>query len=617
MAKGFKNKYFSLTAIAATVSAVTLAAQAASVEHIDKVVVSAAKAEEPIKSTTEDIEIWSAEDLQEEGIETLSELMHYVLGSEVSSNGGAGKSTSLYLRGLPNDKILILIDGVRYNDPSNFNGPQIEHLSLLGIERVEIVKGAQSGIWGSDAAAGVINIITNRQKHKSVRLEIGSFNTSTLKTSIADRVGAFDYGLDFGFLHTRGFSAITPFGQNPRDFEPDGYTNRSARARVGLSIPNGHLQISGIYIDAYNEGDGYNPTTYAPDPDSKNDDKYRYTAPFFNANYRIAGQELSIHADTTKTKREFLDTAWGVNYFEGRTKNLELKDRYDYSKGVAQAGVGYQRFESLFSDTSGKSGDLEYHNPYGFVTNKNRFGSLLVSENIRYDDYSDFDDQWTGKVGLRYDFGQISVRANYSSAYNVPNQIKMINPWGRPNHDLQPEKTRSYDIGISGFGFKTVLFEERVKDLIDWYDPDPDTFGDEYYINRPGTSKFKGVELGYERDLLENLWIALGYTYLSPKNSKKEVLLRRARRKFTYSLSWYPSSEHVINISGYYVGSRFDIGGKQTGKYNITNLSASHRFAKNFTGFVRVKNLFDRRYQEVYGYAGWPRAINVGIEGSF
>ncbi len=613
--RGFGGKYFSLAAILASVSAVQLAAQASQIEQIHKVVVTADKSEEDIESATEDIEILGAEELEEKGITTLSDLMRYV--SQAVQSGGAGKATSIYLRGLPNDKVLILIDGVRFNDPSNFNGPQSEHLQLLGVERVEIVRGAQSGVWGSDAAAGVINIITSKQPHTKALLSLGSFDTREFRASVANSLDKFFYGLDFGFLDTRGFSAITPFGQDPRDFERDGYTNRSFKGRLGYRLEKGFVELGGIYINAYNEGDGYNPTTYAPDPNSKNDDKFRYYATFANGGYTFGQHTISLHLDSTKTRRNFLDTTWGVNYFEGRTKNVELKDLLDYGAGTAQMGVGYQRFESLYNDTSGKHGDESYDNPYGFVTNKNRFGNLVLSENLRYDSYSDFDDQWTGKIGLRYQWGDLTFLANYGTAYNVPNQIKRINPWGKPNPNLQPEKTRSYDVGIQGYGLKATWFEERVKDLIDWYDPDSNVYGDEYYINRPGTSKFKGVELSYSQALGEELVMELGFTYLSPKDSQGKELLRRARRKYDYSFTWYPSEEYTITLNGYYVGSRYDIGGVQTGKYNITNLMASYRFAPHFRGFVRIQNLFDRYYQEVYGYGSEPRSVYVGIEGSF
>lgn len=128
MAKGFKRKYFSLAAITATISLITLSAEASSVVALQKVVVSATKEKDAIKYCTDDIEIITAKEIEQRGIKRLKDLLSYIGSTAIVSNGGAGKATSLYLRGMDNDKVLILIDGVRFNDPSNFNGPSIEHL---------------------------------------------------------------------------------------------------------------------------------------------------------------------------------------------------------------------------------------------------------------------------------------------------------------------------------------------------------------------------------------------------------------------------------------------------------------------------------------------------------
>ncbi|BCD68441.1 TonB-dependent siderophore receptor [Nitratiruptor sp. YY09-18] len=618
MAKGFKKRYFSLAAIAATVSVVNLNAQAARVESIEKIVVSAQKIAEDVEDVTDDIEIIDAQELDEKGIRTLPQLLHYITGSSQAANGGVGKVNNIYLRGLSNDKLLILIDGVRFNDPSNFNGPSSEHLLLNNVKRVEIIKGAQSGIWGSDAAAGVVNIITNDKEHTSIDVNYGSFHTVQSALSIVKKHDKIFYGLDFDFYKTDGFSAITPYNKDPRDYEADGYINRNVRAKVGYKDDNLIVESGMNIISAYNQADGYNPTTYAPDPNSRYNDIYRYHAFYTNATKSLHNHTLDLHIDTTTTNREFPDATWGVNSYEGKTGNIELRDTLNYG-GTMQFGAGLQRYKSSFAQTTATSGQIDYDDRYIYLTNSNRFDKLILQENIRYDSYDKFDNQVTGKIGAKYNLANLSFFANAGKAYNVPNQIKMINPWGVSNFNLQPEKTTSYDIGVQGYGAKLVYFEERVKDLINWYDPDSNTWGDEYYKNYGGTSKFKGIEASYKRALGNSLYLELGATYLSPKDPGKNPLPRRARHRYNYSLTWYPSSEHTININGYYVGSRYDDAAqtKQTGKYNVVNLSLSHQFAQHFKGYILVHNLFDKRYQEVYGYGSEPQSFYIGIKGTF
>ncbi len=618
MAKGFKRKYFSLAAIAATVSMVQLNAIASSVVEIEKVVVSASKEEEPVKETTEDIEVITSEEIEEKGLKSLKDLMNYVSGTALTSNGGIGKSTSIYLRGLNNNKVLILIDGVRYNDPSNFSGPSIEHLLLNNIERVEIIKGAQSGIWGADAASGVINIITKpatKQLQTDLYVEKGSFDTRNVKASLSQVLNKIYYNLNFNYFQTDGYSAATPYNEDPKDYERDGYINRNFQAKLGYMFNGGYIEIGGNYIDADNEADNYNT------PNSKYNDTFKYFSNFVNSKYLFNSHNLTIHLDKTKTEREFLDATWGVKYFEGKTKNIEIRDRYTYmANSYLQIGLEYQKFESFYKEVNKNENNLNYSSKSIYFVNKNRLGKFLLTENLRYDDYDAFDDQITGKIGVKYFIlKDVSIFTNYATAYNPPNQIKMLNPWGKSNYNLQPEKTRSFDVGFEVYGVKGVYFEERVKDLINWYDPDYNVWQDEYYKNYSGTSKFKGIEISYKKDILDDVLIELGYTYLSAKDSQNKDLARRAKRKYSYSLTWYPTDEHTININGYYVGTRYDdvAKTKQTGKYNVTNVSLSHQFAKNFKGYVKIDNIFDRKYQEIYGYGTPGRSYYVGIKGSF
>jgi len=617
VAKGFKKKYFSLAAIAATVSAVSLNAQAATVATTENVVVSASKYEESVEETTEDIEIVTFEEIEERGLKSLKEVLEYIKGVSLSSSGGYGKATSVYLRGLNTDKVLILIDGIRYNDPSNTNGASIEHLLLNNIQKIEIIKGPQSGIWGADAASGVINIITKQAiKGTNIDFDIerGSFNSKNIKFLLSQKAKNFFYQINYNYFSTDGVSAITPYNENPKDYERDGYINRNLSLKGGYNFDNGFFEIGANYINADNEADQFG------DPNSKNDDTFQYDSYFLNGSFFVNSHDFVLHLDKTETKREFLDTTWGVKNFEGKTKRFEIKDRF-YLKDIKLiAGLEYQKFSTDYLEVFGDSGDISYSSKSFFLSGKKRFDDLLVSMAMRYDNYSSFDDQTTAKFGLKYYIKDLIFFTNIANAYNVPNQVKILNPWGASNFDLQPEKTRSFDGGFEYQGLKILVFYQKVKDLIDWFDPDDIWWNNNsYYKNFEGSSKFKGIEIGYKKDILENLLIELGYTYLNAKDPNNDDLPRRAKNRYTYSLTWYPTQKHTININGYYIGKKFDDKekSKQIGKYNVTNVLLSHNFAKNFTGYINIKNIFNKRYQEVYGYGSYPRGIYIGLRGSF
>ncbi len=571
----------------------------------------------PQHTTTEDVTVITKEEIEEKGFTSLKELLEYLVGAEIVANGGVGKVTSFYLRGMDSNKVLILIDGIRYNDPSNIAGASLEHLLLDGVERVEIIKGAQSGVWGSSAASGVINIITSKKGKREFSLEGGSFVTKKVGVSVGTQEPWF-YFLSYNYFKTDGFSAITPYNQDPRDFEADGYRNQNAKATLGYEGETLKATLGAFLIDAKNEADGYDPSTFSPDPNSKNDDKFKYNSYFATYLKQINNHKVKIKASFNDTKRKFLDTTWGVKQFEGKYSNVELQDQVFYPNSATLLGVGYDKYESSYQKVDKTKGDIDYSGKYLFLDNVNYSGNVIFTQNFRYDDFDAFKDQLTGKLGIKYNLRPLSIFFNVGKAYNVPNQIKMINPWGVSNFDLDPEKTTSFDSGFELQGLKAVYFLEKVKNLIEWYDPNPNNFGDEYYTNIAGTSKFKGVEVSYSTSL-DNSFLELGFTYLDPKDSKGNYLPRRAKTKYTYSLTSYLQPNLALVINGYYVGKRWDDPNKtiKTGSYNVTNLTTTYSLSSNLKLSFKVKNLFDRKYQEVYNYGVTPRSYYLSLKANF
>ncbi|MCF6201303.1 MAG: TonB-dependent receptor plug domain-containing protein [Hydrogenimonas sp.] len=242
VAKGFRGRYFNLAAIAATVSCIQLHAQEVRAIQLERVVVSAANSEQDEEDVTEDITVITAEEIQERGYKTLKDALASVSGVSFTSNGGFGQPTSIYLRGLRSDQALVLIDGIRVNDVTGLNGAQYELYRLDNVERIEVVKGPQSGVWGADATAGVINIITKNsgKKFLSYGFNFGTFDSRSFDLSVGARVGQFDYLALLSTFKTQGFSAAKPgsgsplYGSSGEDlgYENDPYSRRSYLLKV-------------------------------------------------------------------------------------------------------------------------------------------------------------------------------------------------------------------------------------------------------------------------------------------------------------------------------------------------------------------------------------------------
>ena len=622
-AKGFRGRYFTLAAIAATVSAVEIHAQNTQAIQLHKVVVSAANTEQDDEDVTEDITVITADEIQERGYRTLKDALASVPGISFTSNGGFGQPTSIYLRGLQSDHVLVLVDGIRANDVTGLNGAQFEHFRLDNVARIEVVKGPQSGIWGADASAGVINIVTRTPNAKSLsyRFQIGTYDTRSFDLSAAQRVGAFDASIALSSFRTEGFSAAEPshgsalYGSRGDDlgYEKDPYSNKNFLLKIGYDLTRSdRVEASINAVDATVHYDSVDFATGrpvdAPDgPYTVNKIKER----FYRAAYiRKTGAHSARLFYNVST---FNRTQYGG--YSGHVKEVGAVERFDYAKrSFIQAGVGYQGFHQGLSAGANLNGS--YADRYLFATNYNTFfeGGTIVTESVRYDNYTTFDNRLTYKAGISQKLvGGLRLLANYSTGYNVPTLYRLYDSWVG-NAALKPEKSAGFDIGLKYRDFKLVYYSQKIENLIDF------SYTTFRYYNVPGSSRFEGVEASYSGTLFDALSYDLGYTRLiKAKSALGADLARRASDRVSYSLTWFPTDKHTLNLNGYYVGKRYDDTAKtvQTGRYNVTNLSLRHNFSKGYTGEIEVRNLFDRFYQEVDGYGTAGRSLFVGISAKY
>ncbi|BBG65514.1 outer membrane vitamin B12 receptor BtuB [Hydrogenimonas sp.] len=622
-AKGFRGRYFTLAAIAATVSSVQIHAQDTQAVQLHKIVVSAANTEQEEEDVTGDITVITADEIQERGYTTLKEALASVPGISFTSNGGFGQPTSIYLRGLNSDQTLVLVDGVRANDVTGLNGAQFEHFRLDNVERIEVVKGPQSGVWGADASAGVINIITKKSSGKSVAygFKFGSYNSRDFHLSAGDKIGAFDYSLSLSSFETDGFSAAEPGHSSPLygtrgddlGYEEDGYRNRSYTLKTGYDFSrNDRLEASLTAIDAVVHYDSIDfatgKTVDAPDgPFTLNKIRERFYRAAYIRNDGRNSAKLFYNFST------FNRSQYGG--YSGHVKEAGITDRFDYTEeGFIQAGGGYQSFYQGLS--GGTALSKSYANRYLFATNSNRLfgGKTLLTESLRYDNYTAFDNRLTYKAGLKHSVSDLfAILADYSTGYNVPTLYRLYGSWvGNP--DLNPEKSSGFDVGLEYRGFKLIYYSQKVKDLIAY------NYSTFKYYNVPGESEFSGVEASYRGVVLDMVSYDLGYTHIiKAKDASGADLARRASDMFSYSLTWFPTDEHTVNLNGYYVGKRYDDAAKtvQTGRYNVTNLSLRHNFAEGYRGEIEIRNIFDRFYQEVDGYATAGRSFYIGISARY
>ena len=636
--KGFKGKYFSLAAILAFSSAVNLQATSSSVkaheselqqyakeandaEYLEEeelpllVVVkevnsshTAFRRDESLKYTTSDVDIISEEEIKQRHFTSISDALSSLSAINVSSNGGVGQTHTLFTRGLKSQKTLFLIDGIRYNDPTGLVGADIAHIFPQNIKQIEIVKGSNSALWGADASAGVINIITNKPAkgtHGSFSTMWGSYGTSEFGVNLSHKGDKFDLSVNSNIFDTDGFSAQTPWGSDPDSFEDDEYRNYTNSVKLGVDVTNqDRLELSHTNIYAYGDADPFG------NPNGNN--------PFFNRNqlnkisYKHSEDDFNVNTYVSRSvfDREF-PTGF-TNEFTGAVNEYGIN-----------TNIRYQDMSTLSIGTS-----LQYFNQYSgfakgykdlglFTTNTNILwnDTLTFTESLRFDQFDEFSNQTTYKIGAKKEFKNVhglSTSVNYATSYNVPLLFQLYSAFG--NTALKPEKSKGFDFNIAYNDIKMTYFQTNIKDLIDF---DLGTFA---YKNILGKSHINGLEFSYIHNFDDWLKVNFGLTHLINSNdSTGTYLARRVKDKINLALDIYPSNNFHINLNSQYIGDRYDDAArtKQTGRYTVHNAVFNYAINKHFSTYLKVDNITNKYYQVVNGFATSKRAGYVGVKYDF
>ena len=578
----------------------------------DITVVSATKTSQKLSDVTSNVNVITAQEIEERHYTTVTEALNSISGITFRSNGGLGTTTSVNIRGMKSNRVLVLIDGIRQNDITGLNGAPFAHLMTTDIERIEVIKGAQSGIWGADATAGVINIITKSAKkglNFSVAQEFGSFGTSQINANLAYKTDKFYFKINHNNLDSKGFTAYAPRGTDINQYEDDAYRNKTTNIKAGFNItPTNKLDIShttidgqGNYDDAFNNNPNSTITT--------NSTKDSFSS--INFNHIDSFNEVNLYAKKSTFDRTST-SSFGTSPFKGEVKEYGLSSKISYlSNSFLLVGGDYKKFEH-------QSGlDRSYNNKALFLTNNNKitnsFGDTIVTESIRYDKYSDFKNKTTGKVGIKQSFSAVdglNLSANYGTAYNIPTLYNLYGSFVG-NSNLTPESTKSYDVTLAYKDFSATYFNSKIDSFID-YD-----FTSFNYQNLAGTSNIKGYELAYNSTLTDDIALNLGYSNLTTKNSSGQALARQPKENIKFGLDYYGIDKLHLGAYGEYVGERYDKADKQdeqTGRYTIANFVANYEVDPHLSFYGKVDNITDKYYQTVDGYATSPRAVYAGMK---
>ena len=590
----------------------------------DITVTTATKATQNLDEVTSNMAVITAQEIEERDYTTVTQALNSLAGVSFTNSGGLGQPTSLYLRGMASARVLVLIDGIRYNDVTGLTGAPFEHLMISDIEQIELIKGANSGVWGADASAGVINIITKKAKkglHFGASQEFGSFETSKSNANISYRGDSFYIKATHNNINSKGFSAVAPKGQNLDAFEDDGYSNETSSIKAGFDINSKNsIDISHTIIEAKTEGDAYDSATYSFNPNSRYNSKIKDKFSKINYHHVDSLNELDIFAKKSEFSRYYPDASFSKN-FDGDVVEYGLTSKIGYGEDnfilISGEAKSFEHRNSI---------DKKYNNRAFFITNSNSFnilgGKAISTQSLRQDNYDEFDNKLTGKVGLKYlSSNGFLAGANYGTAYNIPTHYNLFDPYSG-NKELTAEETVGYDITVGYKDFKATYFNSSVDDMIEYqsqFDADGNWIGGRYQ-NIKGESKIEGFELSYQQDILGNTIVTVGYTNLDAKDRDKKALARRAKESLKFAIDYYGIEKLHLGVDGEYVGERYeqkDKQGTQTGKYTVANFNINYKVDNYLALYGKVVNITDKEYQRVDGYATSQRAFYGGIRLSY
>jgi len=602
----------------------------------DTIVVSANRYPTSSSRVASSVTVLTRKQIERSQATFVAHLLRSVPSVDVVESGGPGKSSSVFLRGTGSQHVLVILDGIKMNDPSSPNGSfDFANLTTDGIERIEILRGSQSVLYGSDAVGGVIEIFTRRGVGKpslSFSSEAGSFNSYHESATIAAGYNKADLSLTLSHKSSDGFSASDSRLGNK---ERDGYRNSGFSGTLGLALPtNVELTLSGSLVDARTDVDQTWGTL--DDPNATNTTRTRAINASLTRQKADALWIPQLSLSHLRQEFESRDDVDGDHPFEagnlnslGDRTSLSTQHCFTLTRHTLLLGGDLQREEyesnSMLQSYFGtyydsvKPVDIQTSGVY-LSDNWSVSDKGTLTGSVRLDHHEEFGDYFTYRMAGAFLAEPISlkVRLAVSTGFKAPTLFQLYHPlYG--SRDLSPEESISREIGFEksladGAGrFSVSYFHIRLTDLFSY---DPDSFRT---INI-GKAISQGVELTGEY-AVGPVAFQTGYTYTDSRNeTDHSPILRRPRHKFSASVSSRLSDRLAIGFDLRYTGKRHDIDFTSfesrpvmLDAYTLTDVSATFKIMPRLEVKGRVHNLFDVSYQEVYSYGTSQRALYVGL----
>ncbi len=629
--------------LVAAIPVAALAEQPVPGDNLERVIVSATRSEQNRDVTGTSVSVITAGDLAIEHIDIVTDALGETPGVTVVRNGGPGQPTSIGLRGAEAGQTLVVVDGVQINDPSAPDGSAIlADLLVNSIDRIEVLRGPQSTLYGSDAIGGVVDILTLRGGATPFAMtatgEGGSFGTFRLNATANGTANGVEYGGGINLYTTQGIAAADT---RPVHTDPDGYRNLGATANVRVPVAvNVSLDVRAYYVNAESVFDGFPPPNYT----------LQYTGEygrdellalyggvnfnFFDGRFRnrIAMTELDSDRTNYNPALSFPEEFFA----KGRATNVEYQGIFDVTPSD-QLIIGA---ESLRTDLktglptpdqpnpAAVQGHVRINSVYGQYQTT-LFRQVTVTGGLRHDDDAEFGGHNSIKAAAAWALfeGDTILRANYGDGFKAPSLYELYSPYSNPVQKLAPESAHGWEAGLDqkllqGAGIVSVVyFQRHTDDQIDFFDCFGVTspacsqrpFG--YYANIVRT-RAEGVEIEAGAQLLDTIHLYGNVTDMAAIDlTTGGELARRPRLTANARIVWTPDAHWSLGASGSFTGKRFDNATDTVAlaAFTVIDLFASYAISDRLQLYARGENILDRHYETAAGYHALPCTVTAGL----
>ena len=609
---------------------------------VEDVVVTANRSAQPIERVGASVTVLTQAAIEARQTPAVVELLAQTPGVSFTRNGGVGTSTGVNIRGAESQHTVVLIDGVKLNDPSSTQGGfNFGNLLIGDTARIEVLRGAQSTLWGSQAIGGVVNIVTAEPTEAlqgSLDAEAGARGTTYFRGGVGGANERLSWRLAASRYDTDGFSAFA------KGTEDDGYTNTGLSGRLNVKVTDAvSLDLRSVWSSGRNDFDAFNG-------DSREYGKTQELVAYAGLNFdlldgRFRNRIGYAHTDTDRRNFNPDNKVQALTFdAEGQNRRWEYQGAFAFNEALnATFGLEHEKSEMKTRSPGDWDpnpafgrGEAELNSAYGQLQ-WTVLDGLTLTGGLRYDDHAQYGDNLLGQVAAAWALneGDTVVRASWGQGFRAPGLYELYSEYG--NLTLQPEEFDSWEIGVEQRLFDRAVvsatyFNRQADNEIRYNGcstPSTDPLctvngaGRWGYYRNVQKTEAQGVELVGRVDVTERLNVSANYTWTDAKSASGATdgkrLTRRPEHMANFAADYAFAFGLKTGVAVRYVGETFnnDTNTVKVDAYTLVDLRASYPINDTLEVYGRIENAFDEEYQTVLNYGAPGRGVFGGVRVRF